>query len=146
MTMKKKKRLLLATLCDQRITVDDCSHRATYKFYASGDGVEIEYRHVTIYCTPWATKEQRKPGIEKKSGKCSESLSGALEHLLCGAFPVKPCPPIDEEFYSDMSLKFGEGASNVVFSWSFENPPTEWRPLDEFARATINEIYEWYTM
>ena len=109
-------RVLLATLCDQRLTIDDCTHRNTYRFYASAYGVEIECRYTTKYCPPWATADERKPRVEKEKVRCSEDLAKMLNDLRSRSFPICPCPPTVNVFYKDMSIKFGDETSAASFA------------------------------
>lgn len=135
-----KTRVLLATLCDQRQMIDDCIHRATYKLFATGAGLEISYRHTSRHCSPWTMPEQRKARIERKTVMASESLSHMLTSLRDESLPISPCPPMGDIYPPDMSLKFGEGFAAVSFAWNFGNPPREWKSLDELANAIASEV------
>ena len=87
----KPPKTLLAILTDSRfLPVDDCTHRITYRVYETDDGFEIAYRHSVSYCAPWATKEERKPRVEKLTAKASAALTEQLKMFRGMAVPLFP--------------------------------------------------------
>lgn len=137
----KPKKTLLAILTDSHLfPIDDCIHRITYRVYEDEDGFEIVYRHSVSYCAPWATKEERKPRIEKLTVRASAALAEQLRMFKEMAVPLFPQGGNIAPDAGYLSMKLFAPLTTATFVWSFASAPNGYGGLDRTAKMIIDEI------
>lgn len=137
----KPTKTLLAILTDSHLfPIDDCNHRITYRVYESENGFEIVYRHSVSYCAPWATKEERKPRIEKLTVRASAALAEQLKMFKGMAVPLFPQGGNIAPDAGYLSMKMFAPITTATFVWSFASAPSEYGGLDRTAKMIIDEV------
>lgn len=137
----KPTKTLLAILTDSHLfPIDDCIHRITYRVYEDEDGFEIVYRHSVSYCAPWATKEERKPRIEKLTIKASDALAEQLRIFKEMAVPLFLRGGNIAPDAGSLSMKLFVPFATATFVWNYASAPNGYGGLDRTAKMIIDEV------